>query len=202
MSYSDFNLQGIKQAFNLKTFEKVDIFADSPEKDCSPLLTEILAYNVPIATASNSEKARSEMIISPILIDLRRQFKEQINLFSGVDFSVDIESGLNGICDFIISHSPEVLVITAPVIIIIEAKKENIHAGLGQCIAEMVAARIFNQNQGNEIAVIYGAVTSGTNWKFLKLENQIISIDLTEYYLRDIKKIMGILASAITNFTS
>jgi hypothetical protein len=197
MSYSDFNLQGVKQVFNLTTFEKVDIFANIPEVDCSLLLNEILAYNVPIATASNSEKARSEMIISPILIDLRRHFREQINLFSGVDFSVDIEQGLNGICDFVISHSPEVLVITAPVIIIVEAKKENINAGLGQCIAEMVAARFFNEHQNNDIPVIYCVVTSGTNWKFLKLENQVVSIDLTEYYLTDIKKIMGILAAAI-----
>jgi hypothetical protein len=93
---------------------------------------------------------------------------------------VDIEQGLNGICDFVISHSPEVLVITAPVIIIVEAKKENINAGLGQCIAEMVAARFFNEHQNNEILVIYGVVTSGTNWKFLKLENQVVSIDLTD----------------------
>jgi hypothetical protein len=81
MSYSDFNLQRVKQKFNLTTFEKVDIFANIPEVDCSLLLNEILTYNVPIATASNSEKARSEMIISPILIDLRRHFREQINLF-------------------------------------------------------------------------------------------------------------------------
>ncbi|MEB3181964.1 MAG: hypothetical protein VKL59_23450 [Nostocaceae cyanobacterium] len=197
MSYSDFNLPGVKQAFSLTTFEKVNIFADCPEVECSSLLNEILAYNVPIATANNSEKARSEMIIAPILIDVRRQFQEQINLFSGVDFSVDAERGLNGTCDFIISRSPEVLVITAPVIIIVEAKKENINSGLGQCIAEMVAARIFNERQENPIPIIHGVVTSGTNWRFLKLENQVVSIDLSEYYLRDIKKIMGIITSAI-----
>lgn len=135
------------------------------------------------------------MIIAPILIDLRKQFQEEINLFSGVDFTVDNERGLNGICDFIISHSPEVLIITAPVILVVEAKKENINAGLGQCIAEMVAAQIFNERQNQNIVSIYGAVTTGTNWRFLKLENQVVSIDLTEYYLRDINKILGILSS-------
>jgi hypothetical protein len=197
MAYSDFNLPLVKQAFNLTTFEKVNIFANSPELECSPLLSEILNYNVPIAIASNSEKARSEMIISPILIDLRKQLKEKINLFSGIDFTVDIPSGLNGNCDFIISLSPEMLVLTAPVAIIVEAKKENINGGLGQCIAEMVAAKIFNERYANELPIIYGAVTTGTNWRFLQLENQVVSIDLNEYYLQNINKILGILANGI-----
>jgi hypothetical protein len=102
---------------------------------------------------------------------------------------------LNGICDFIISRSPEVLIITAPVVLVVEAKKENINAGLGQCIAEMVAAQIFNERQNQNITSIYGTVTTGTNWRFLKLENQVVSIDLSEYYLRDISKILGILSS-------
>jgi activator of 2-hydroxyglutaryl-CoA dehydratase len=80
---------------------------------------------------------------------------------------------------------------------LVEAKKEDILAGLGQCVAEMVAAQIFNEREGNEISVIYGTVTSGTNWKFLKLEGQVIEIDLNEYYLSDVNKILGILASAV-----
>jgi hypothetical protein len=60
----------------------------------------------------NSEKARSELIIAPILVDLRRQLNEQISLFSGVDFTVDETKGLNGTCDFIITQSPEILIVT------------------------------------------------------------------------------------------
>ena len=80
---------------------------------------------------------------------------------------------------------------------LVEAKKEDILAGLGQCVAEMVAAQIFNEREGNEISVIYGTVTSGTNWKFLKLEGKVVEIDLVEYYLTDVKKILGILASGV-----
>jgi len=134
------------------------------------------------------------MIIYPILIDLRRQLRERINLFSGIEFDVDSERGLNGICDFIISNSPEILFVSAPVITLVEAKKENITAGLGQCVAEMLAARIFNERAGNEIFTIYGAVTTGSIWKFMKLEGSVIRIDLTEYYLKDVNKILGILA--------
>jgi hypothetical protein len=139
------------------------------------------------------------MIIAPILIELRKQLNSEISFFSGIDFTIDPEKGLNGNCDFLISRSPELLILTAPVIIIVEAKKENINGGLGQCVAEMLGARIFNEREGNDIPAIFGAVTSGTNWRFLKLKDQVIEIDLTEYYLRDVNKILGILANSIRN---
>ncbi len=199
MPYSDFSLEKVKRTFELTTSETVDLFGDVPELECSALLTEILRYNTPLAVASNSEKARSEMIISPILIDLRRLSKERINLFSGIEFDVDSERGLNGICDFIISNSSEILFVSAPIITLVEAKKENITASLGQCVAEMLAARIFNERAGNEVSTIYGVVTTGSIWKFMKLDGSVISIDLTEYYLKDVNKILGILAMGLVS---
>ncbi|MEM1171560.1 MAG: hypothetical protein AAGJ08_21375 [Cyanobacteria bacterium P01_H01_bin.35] len=198
MSYSDFTLAKVKQNFEINTTEQNNYFANLPPLEPSSLLTETLNYNVAIALASNSEKARSEMIIAPILIDLKRQSQEQINIFSGIDFTVEPEKGLNGTCDFLITKSPEMLTITAPVITIVEAKKENLNLGLGQCIAEMIAARIFNQKEGNNISTIYGVITSGTNWRFLKLEGENIIIDLNEYYLNQINLIMGILITTLT----
>lgn len=199
MPYSDFSLEKVKRTFELTTSAIVDLFGDIPELECSDLLIETLHYNVPLALVSNSEKARSEMIISPILLDLRRLLKERINLFSGIEFDVDSTKGLNGICDFIISNSSEILFISAPVITLVEAKKENITAGLGQCVAEMLAARIFNERAGNEVSTIYGVVTTGSIWKFMKLDGSIISIDLTEYYLKDVNKILGILAMGLVS---
>ncbi|MBP0011411.1 MULTISPECIES: hypothetical protein [unclassified Roseofilum] len=206
MSYREFTLAKVKQDFGLITFEQSDIFAESPELTASDLLIDILNYNQPIALGSNSEKARSELIISPILVDLRRQLKEKINLFSGVDFTVDDARGLNGICDFIITQSPELLIVTTPVIIVVEAKKENINAGLGQCAAAMVAAQMFNathelslEDSADYINTIYGAVTTGSIWQFLKLDEKQLSIDLSEYYLKDVNKILGILASGIAD---
>ncbi|MEH2098013.1 hypothetical protein [Nostoc sp.] len=198
MAYSEFSLAKAKQEFSLTTLEKRDIFAALPELTASNLLVETLNYNLEIALASNSEKARSELIIAPILVDLRRQLREEIGLFSGIDFTVDNTKGLNGICDFIITKSPEILILTAPVIIVVEAKKENINAGLGQCAAEMVAAKMFNEQAATEIKIIYGAVTTGSIWQFMKLEEQVLSIDLSEYYLKDVNKILGILVSGIS----
>ncbi|MFM5979533.1 MAG: hypothetical protein ACKO9I_03150 [Sphaerospermopsis kisseleviana] len=70
-------------------------------------------------------------------------------------------------------------------------------SGLAQCIAEMIAAQLFNEKNENNIRTIYGAVTIGTIWQFLKLEDKLVSIDLSEYYIKDVKKILGILISAI-----
>jgi hypothetical protein len=202
MAYSDFTLTSITKAFSLSIRDRVDMFSTVAEVQISPLLKETLQENVPLALASNTEKSRSEMIISPILIELRKQSNHQISLFSGIDFTVDPEKGLNGNCDYIISRSAELLLLRSPVVMLVEAKKENLNAGLGQCIAEMLAARVYNerdQNQSmNQAETIFGVVTSGTNWKFLKLEEQFISIDLDEYYLSNIGKILGILLSCIT----
>ncbi|NJK69462.1 MAG: hypothetical protein HC941_25690 [Microcoleus sp. SU_5_3] len=197
MAYSDFKLNEVTQRFGLTVNEASRMFANVPEADCSDLLATILGENVDLAVAINTEKARSEMIISPILLEIRRKFNGEISLFSGVEFNVDAQQGLNGFCDFIISLSKEQLFIRAPAIALVETKNENLKSGLAQCIAEMVAAQLFNEQQGNQIQKIYGVVTIGTIWQFLKLEEKVISIDLSEYYIKDINKILGILVSAL-----
>ncbi|HEY9649798.1 MAG TPA: hypothetical protein V6C95_03985 [Coleofasciculaceae cyanobacterium] len=199
MAYSDFTLAKVVKTFGLTISEKVGTFADIAEFDSGNFLEEILRYNLPLALAINTEKSRSKMLIAPILIELKKRFTQPISLFSGVDFTVDATQGLNGTCDFLISRSPEQLFINAPVIIIVEAKKEDLNAGLGQCVAEMLAARLFNEREGNPINRIYGTVTTGDRWKFLKLEGQVIEIDLGEYFLNNVNKIMGILASSIND---
>jgi hypothetical protein len=197
MAYSDFKLIEVINNFGLKISESSKLFANINEQECSDLLSTILLENIDLAVAISTEKARSEMIISPILLDIRRKFNGEISLFSGVDFTVDTKQGLNGFCDFIISLSPEQLLVRSPVIVIVESKNENLRSGLAQCIAEMVAAQLFNEQNGTPIVSIYGVITIGTIWQFLKLEQKTVSIDLSEYYISDIKKILGILFNAI-----
>ncbi|MBD2391846.1 hypothetical protein RI030_10290 [Aphanizomenon flos-aquae NRERC-008] len=197
MVYSDFKLSEIIQNFGLTLNEVSGLFGDILEEECSDLLTTILKDNIDLAVAINTEKARSEMIISPILLEVRRKLNYEISLFSGIDFNVDNQQGLNGFYDFLISLSKEQLFVRAPVITLVESKNENLKSGLGQCIAEMLAAQLFNEQKQNAIKIVYGAVTIGTILQFLKLEDQVISIDLTEYYIKDVKKILGILISAI-----
>jgi hypothetical protein len=59
----------------------------------------------------------------------------------------------------------------------------------------MIAARLFNDRQGSVIAAVYGAGTTDTNWRFLKLEPETVYIDQREYYIDSVEKILGILAS-------
>ncbi|WP_367267921.1 hypothetical protein [Okeania sp. SIO2C9] len=129
---------------------------------------------------------------------IKKQLNNQISIFYGVEFNVDIEQGLNGFCDFIISCSSLQLLIEAPVVALVEAKNGNIKSGLAQCMAEMVAAQVFNQRENNEIPLIYGVVTTGTTWQFLELESQTMTVDLEEYSVKNLPKILGIL----TNFVS
>ena len=133
------------------------------------------------------------MIITPILLEARRRLQDSIGLFSGVEFTVDGERGLNGVCDYILSRSLEPLVITAPVVMIVEAKNDNLKAGYGQCLAEMVAAQKFNQQESADARPIFGVVTMGTLWKFLKLEGTLVSIDLPEYHLEALDQVLGAL---------
>lgn len=197
MPYSQFTIDQIKSTFAIQLSEKVGIFETIPEASYSDFLSETLKYNIPLALAINSEKSRSELIIMPILIEIRKQFLNQISLFSGKDFTVDSQRGLNGFCDFLISKSSEQLIIEAPVITLVEAKNDNLETGLGQCMAEMIAAQLFNQQKGNPIHKIYGVITTGSLWKFMELEDQTITVDLNEYFLGNLGKIMGILRSFI-----
>ena len=197
MPYSQFTIEEIKTKFDITISERFGIFADIQEIEYSDFLKQSLQEYLPLALAINTEKARSELIIMPILVEIKRQLASQISIFSGKDFSVEPTQGLTGFCDFLISLSPEQLVIEAPVVTLVEAKNDNIQSGLGQCMAEMIAAQIFNQRKGKQISTIYGVVTTGTNWKFLTLKGQVIEIDLNEYFINQLGKILGILKSLI-----
>jgi len=197
MAYSDFTLSKVKADFGLNIHETLDLFPTIEAIAPSEILSLTLAETIPLVTAINTEKARSELIIAPILLDVRRLLHYQISLFSGVDFIVAPEKGLNGFCDFILSASTEQYFISRPILTVVEAKNENIKSGLGQCTAEMVAAQIFNEQHSNEVKAIYGAVTTGSAWKFLKLEDKTIFLDLSDYYIKEVGKILGILVATL-----
>ncbi len=197
MSYSQLSLTELKNKFKLEFQEKFRLFSTIPELKPPQLLEEILEDNLPLAVAIGTEKARSELIIAPILVALRKHFNQKISLFSGVEFNIDPEQGLTGICDFMISLSPEQLFIQTPVISLVEAKNDNLKSGLAQCLGEMLAAQIFNQRESNNREKIYGVVTTGTSWLFLRLTGQIVEFDLEEYSVNNLPLIFGILASFI-----
>jgi hypothetical protein len=191
MAYSDFDLKKVKSEFGLKIVEIKNLFSGIENIEISDFLAEILKQNVPLSLAIGTEKASYELIIINIFLEIKKQLK--ISFFSGIDFTVDKDKGLNGFCDFILSKSPEQLFLDTPIVVITEAKNEKIMGGLGQCIAEMIAAQIYNEKEGKILPCIYGAVTTGYAWKFLKLEETTVYIDIEDYYIKEPHKIISVL---------
>ncbi len=197
MAYSDFTLEAAQKTFQLDTVRSIGLFSEIEPVDPSAYLKMGLARKAALAAAIGTEKARSEMIIADVLVELLEHFERSISLFSGIDFNVDPEKGLTGVCDFLVSLSPEQFYLEAPVIILVEAKNLDLKLGIGQCVAEMVAAQHFNTEKGNDIRCIYGASTTGIEWQFLKLEEKHLHIDMTSYTLERCDRILGILSSMV-----
>ncbi|MEG5006145.1 hypothetical protein QUB17_21215 [Microcoleus sp. B5-C4] len=192
MPYSQFTtITKVKEAFNLTTIEGIRFLPEIPPIQPSNTLAATLEETLPLAVATGSEKARSELIISPVLVEVRRILNRQISMFSGEDFNVDESLGLNGRCDFLISRSTEQLAIEAPAIVIVEAKQADLKTGIGQCVAEMVAAQKFNEAKQKPLPSLYGSVSNGLQWQFLKLSGTEVTIDLNVYSLPPVEQILG-----------
>ena len=197
MSYRKFTLQKVVEVFDLKTVIS-DTFFDGVEPvRPSSLLSETLEETIPLALAIGTEKARSELVVMPILVEIRKAAGRKISIFSGTEFNVDASLGLKGFCDFLISGSEEQYVLRSPVISVVEAKKGEIDLGMGQCSAEMIAARIFNERGQKPVPQIYGAVTTGSAWKFLRLREKTLFIQADETPIEHIDRILGLFLKMI-----
>lgn len=192
MAYSDFTLEQVIEQFDLAVQEQQPILESQPVAP-SALLVQILERELPWAVAVGSKIARYSGIIAQVLLEVRAQRQQQISVFAGKEFNVNPAQKLNSYCDFLVSLSPVQSVIQAPVAIVAEAKRGILENGLGQCVAGMVAAQQFNQKHKLEIPLVYGSVTDGSKWKFVKLQAQQLTIDVTEYDLVPVERLLGIL---------
>jgi hypothetical protein len=198
MPYSEFALQTVVDRFGLILIERNGAYETLPPVGAiSAILATLLREQVPLAVAINTEKARSEMIVVNVLAEVRRQLPGQISIFSGVELDVEKSESLNGYCDFLISLSTQQMMVSAPIVALVEAKNDNLPAAWGQCAAEMIAAQRFNERRGNAIATLYGVVTSGTAWMFGSLEGKTLSVDLHEYGIDEPERICGILIAMV-----
>ena len=195
MAYSDFDVKKVVMDFQLELIEDQDVFSQLPEYEVSDAFTQMLKTHLPLALAMNTEKARSELVLINVFLELKQALR--VSFFSGAKFDVDKEHGLTGFCDFLISQTAEQLYIKAPVVAVVEAKNENIPGGFGQCLAEMVALQLYNAKEQTPLPAVYGAVTTGDTWKFLKLQEHTAYIDVAYYYLNTPRKILGILSAMI-----
>ena len=193
MAFRDFGYPGVEFEFGLAHSE-ADLFGRVPALTISSDFIDRIRTDAPLAVVVNSEKARSEFVVAPILLELRRLLGGTFGLFSGIAFDVDASKGLTGFCDFLLTRSPFQALLSAPVVAIVEAKNDNIWNGMGQCIASMVAAREFNSRSSPPVTVVHGVVTTGSAWKFLRLVDSTLTLDTNEFYIAEAGRIMGILA--------
>ncbi|NJN29782.1 MAG: hypothetical protein HC824_04525 [Synechococcales cyanobacterium RM1_1_8] len=192
MAYSDFKLEQVIEQFSLRQIGG-DLFKQVGEVAPSPWLVDTLSVAQRVGIQSGTEKARSEFIVAPILLELVRQNPGHLSVYSGKSLDVDKQLGLNGECDFLISRSPGSRIIQAPLVSVVEAKRQDLEVGLGQCSAQMLGAKRFNQQKQLEIDAIYGCVTTGDLWQFLKLEDDCLTIEDRTYGLSaELGRILGI----------
>jgi hypothetical protein len=141
-----------------------------------------------------SEKERSERLVSPILTEFAITNEGKITVYSGHDLDIDKELGLVGECDFLLSLGENTIqVVRPPIFTIVEAKKQDLDWGTAQCAAQMVGSTKFNAMNGIHFPYIYGAATDGTTWKFLKLQDNLLTVDSDFFTIQNLDTLLGIL---------
>lgn len=194
MPYSEFDVPTVESRFGVRVVPGV-VFPPTDPVVPPAWLTDALARGGQLRLAS--EKARNEFIVAPILLAVREMSGNAVAIFSGERFDVDPPAGLAGECDFLLALSPAVPIIRAPVFLIVEAKKQDIEGGLGQCAALMVAARRFNVRNGRPLARVYGCVTTGEDWQFLRLDDAVLTYDTARLYRSDLGRILAVFLHAV-----
>ncbi len=196
-SYSNFDYDDLK-ALGLQVGEKAFIheIAYKPIEPSDYLKTTIQRN---LRRKLRSEKAKSEFIISPILAELEELNLQKFAIYSGYKFNVEPKQGLSGFCDFVLSFEPTAFRIESPVFCIVEAKNENLESGIPQCVAELYAAQIFNKRAGKSRPTLYGAVTFGNEWKFIRFSDTEAQVDTSIFYLNQLDQILGIMQYIVDN---
>ena len=198
MAFCDFTFPQVQQDLGL-ALEEADLFSPVPALSLREDFVTTVADGATVALAVNTAKAKSEFIIAPVLLEVRRLCHGAVGLFSGVTLDVESAKGLSGVCDFLLTKPAHQFILSAPVVVVVEAKNDNLRNGLGQCIATTYAATLYNQRAGSPIATVCGVVTTGSAWKFLRLEGTTVTIDLKEYYIDKLDKLVGVLTYIVQN---
>ena len=196
MTYSDFKFPDVQRQLGIQA-RTADLYSRIEPVTVRPEFQSVILRGTRAALMNQTEKARSEFLIAPVLMELSSLIATPFGIYSGYDFNVNRDRGLVGFCDYMLSRTWNLMELTAPVIAIVEAKNDYIPNGMGQCIAEMEAASEFNATYKIPSQVIRGIVTTGTVWKFLSLKDKLLDIDEGEYPITDLPRLMGILKHVV-----
>ncbi|RZJ90028.1 MAG: hypothetical protein EOO60_09405, partial [Hymenobacter sp.] len=196
MAYTDFSVFDLRQQFNIH-FRAENLFPDSAPIEPSDWLQRSLKIGQEVGF--NSEKSRSERLVTPVLLELCERNDRAFSIYSGMSLDIDPAQGLRGECDFICSFSHIQDFITAPIFCIAEAKKQDLEQGTIQCSAQLVGARKLNDLEGNSPATLYGCSTTGIEWRFLKYEGNEIILDKKRYLISELAELLGALQTILNH---
>ncbi|GAB4454920.1 MAG: hypothetical protein OHK0029_10210 [Armatimonadaceae bacterium] len=195
MAYADFTLESVRTQFQL-ALHRDALFINVQPTAVPQWLSDMLARGLSLPLVS--EKARSELIVMPILLAVRELSHNQVSILSGQRLDIDPAAGLVGECDFILSRSEPLPLVQSPILSLIEAKRGEIEPGLGQCAAQMIGALRLNQREQSPFQTMYGCVTNGEIWQFLRLTDTTLTIDRDRFFLTDPERILGVFQQIIS----
>jgi len=199
MAYSNLTFADLENKFGIK-FKNSNLFSTFRKITPSKWLISSIKKNGKLGVGN--EKSRSERIISPILTEIASinadlVDKDLFSIFSGMNLDVDVSLGLNGECDFMFAFGGTQEFLAPPIFCIAEAKKQDLEAGIIQAAAQVVGAKMFNEMKKFPSETLYGATTTGDVWRFLKFENNEITLDKKFYYLANLPKLLGVLQNIV-----
>jgi hypothetical protein len=165
MAFSDFKtIADVQRKYGIRYLEKSFIATDEltpPES----FVRDLQFYRETIDIFS-SEASRSEIVISPLLREVYKSHHAQCSFW--IQKPLAFDETLCGTPDYMVSGRSELgkTVLEKPVLIIVEAKKNDFEQGWGQCLAELWAAERINNDRSKPV---YGVVTDANLWQFGKL---------------------------------
>lgn len=194
MAYPDFTLELLAERFWLRP-TRTDLFPGLTPVAPPPWLSDALARG--LRQMFLTERARAEFLVNPLLLGAQELNPEPLAIYPGQPLNVDPEHGLVGECDYILSATPPLPELLAPVVTILEAKRQDVESGIAQCAAQMLGARLFNARTHRLSDAMNGCVTTGEAWQFLRLTGHRLLIDTRRRYISEPEAILAALLAAV-----
>ena len=187
MAFSDFQkISQVQEQFGIKytanDFFKVEAATPSPQ------FLQELEFSLQHIHVLSSEASRCEAIIFPVLREVYKRYADNYVLY--IKEPITYDETLNGTPDYLISTKSElgITVVGTPLIMLVEAKKNDFEQEWGQCLAELVAAQKINDNPSFPV---YGIVTDGTLWEFGQLSGDVFTLNRTSVTLANLPMLFG-----------
>ena len=196
MTFSDFKtipevLEKFRIKYTVKDFVQIAEIPDTPSEQFLQEF-EFCTQNIDVFA---SEAARCEAIIFPILKEIYKPYAKNYALW--IKKAINYDETLNGTPDYLISTRSElgIPVVGTPLIILVEAKKNDFDQGWGQCLSELIAAQKINADPDFPI---YGIVSDGKLWEFGQLVGDAFTRNRTSVTMDNLPILFGAVNAVFT----